>query len=115
MAPAVLLDLVRSFVAFETEDGRRIKKVARYQQVIAVDLAIRRILAAPDPALRGGVIHHTQGSGKSTMVMEVFWPLMTQCSPSSRAVVFSEARSEPALGSEKPWHQNSSPARIFGR
>lgn len=69
MAPAVLLDLVRSFVAFETEDGRRIKKVARYQQVIAVDLAIRRILAAPDPALRGGVIHHTQGSGKSlTMV-----------------------------------------------
>ncbi|TCZ54584.1 type I restriction endonuclease subunit R [Roseicella aquatilis] len=69
MSPAVLLDLVRSFVAFETEDGRRIKKVARYQQVIAVDLAIRRILAAPDPALRGGVIHHTQGSGKSlTMV-----------------------------------------------
>jgi len=69
MAPAVLLDAIRNFIVFETEDGRRIKKIARYQQVIAVDLAVRRILSAPDPALRGGVIHHTQGSGKSlTMV-----------------------------------------------
>ena len=35
---------------------------------------IRRILAAPDPALRGGVIHHTQGSGKSlTMVWLAKW------------------------------------------
>jgi type I restriction enzyme, R subunit len=69
LAPAILLDVVRNFIVFETEDGRRIKKIARYQQAIAVDLAIRRIMAAPDPALRGGVVQHTQGSGKSlTMV-----------------------------------------------
>ena len=31
------------------------------------------------------------------------------------ALVFSDARSEPASGSEKPWHQISSPVRIGSR
>jgi type I restriction enzyme R subunit len=65
---ANLLDLVRNFVVFEVENGRTVKKVARYQQFVAVDLAMRRIVdnAGPD---RGGVVWHTQGSGKSlTMV-----------------------------------------------
>ncbi|TBG69230.1 type I restriction endonuclease subunit R [Rhizobium leguminosarum] len=67
--PATLLDLVRNFVIFETIDGRRIKKLARYQQFVAVGKAIDRIRSAQDPKRRGGVIHHTQGSGKSlTMV-----------------------------------------------
>lgn len=67
--PVNLLDLVRSFVLFETVDGRRIKKLARYQQFVAVGKAIDRIRSAQDPKRRGGVIHHTQGSGKSlTMV-----------------------------------------------
>ncbi|WP_288191704.1 type I restriction endonuclease subunit R [uncultured Phyllobacterium sp.] len=69
LAPANLLDLVRNFVMFETIDGRRIKKLARYQQFVAVGKAIERIRTAPNPQRRGGVIHHTQGSGKSlTMV-----------------------------------------------
>jgi type I restriction enzyme R subunit len=69
LAPANLLDLVRNFVMFETIDGQRIKKVARYQQFVAVGRAIERIRAAHNPQRRGGVIHHTQGSGKSlTMV-----------------------------------------------
>ena len=69
LAPANLLDLVRNFVMFETIDGRRIKKLARYQQFVAVGKAIERIRSAPNPQRRGGVIHHTQGSGKSlTMV-----------------------------------------------
>lgn len=69
LAPANLLDLVRNFVMFETVDGRRIKKVARYQQFVAVGRAVERIRTASHPQRRGGVIHHTQGSGKSlTMV-----------------------------------------------
>lgn len=69
LAPANLLDLIRNFVIFETIDGRRIKKLARYQQFVAVGRAIERIRTAPNPQRRGGVIHHTQGSGKSlTMV-----------------------------------------------
>ena len=36
-------------------------------------------------------------------------------SPSGMAFVWSEARSEPLPGSLKPWHQTSSPVRIFSR
>ncbi len=69
LAPANLLDLIRNFVIYETIDGRRIKKLARYQQFVAVGKAIERIRTATNPQRRGGVIHHTQGSGKSlTMV-----------------------------------------------
>jgi type I restriction enzyme, R subunit len=69
LAPANLLDLIRNFVMFETIDGKRVKKLARYQQFVAVGKAIDRIRTAANPQRRGGVIHHTQGSGKSlTMV-----------------------------------------------
>lgn len=69
LAPSNLLDLVRNFVVFETIDGRRVKKLARYQQFVAVGRAVERIRTALSPQRRGGVIHHTQGSGKSlTMV-----------------------------------------------
>lgn len=69
LAPANLLDLVRNFVVFETIDGKRIKKLARYQQFVAVGRAIERVRRASRPEKRSGVIHHTQGSGKSlTMV-----------------------------------------------
>ncbi|MBL3609996.1 type I restriction endonuclease subunit R [Rhodovulum sulfidophilum] len=69
LAPANLLDVLRNFVIFETIDGRRIKRIARYQQFVAVGKAIERIRTAVTPQRRGGVIHHTQGSGKSlTMV-----------------------------------------------
>ncbi|MBX4928707.1 type I restriction endonuclease subunit R [Rhizobium binae] len=67
--PSNLLDLVRNFILFETIDGRRIKKLGRYQQFVAVGKTIDRIRAASDLKRRGGVIHHTQGSGKTlTMV-----------------------------------------------
>ena len=48
---------------------------------------------------------------------QTFWPLTTKWSPSSarRAVVRTAERSEPASGSEKPWHQISSVERIFSR
>src|SRR5581483_3892048 len=36
-------------------------------------------------------------------------------SPSSSAFVLSPARSEPASGSEKPWHHEICPERILGR
>jgi len=65
LAPANILDLIRNFIIFETIDGRRVKKLARYQQFVAVGKAIDRIRSAPNPQRRGGVIHHTQGSGKT--------------------------------------------------
>ncbi len=48
-------------------------------------------------------------------VFHVLWPLTTQESPSSTAEHRSDARSEPAFGSEKPWHQMSSPRSMRGR
>ena len=48
-------------------------------------------------------------------VVHVFWPLTTQSSPSRTAVVRSEARSEPASGSEKPCDHQMSRLAVAGR
>lgn len=65
-----LLDIMRNFILFETDNGITIKKVARYQQFRAVNKAIIKLKDGKDSLSRGGVVWHTQGSGKSlTMVM----------------------------------------------
>ncbi|CAN7595699.1 type I restriction endonuclease subunit R [Variovorax paradoxus] len=70
LAPAYLLDYLRFFVLFE-DDGGLVKKIAGYHQFHAVRAAIAQVVAAsrPDgPAAtkgKGGVVWHTQGSGKS--------------------------------------------------
>jgi len=66
LEPAVLLDYLRYFVLFE-DDGELVKKVAGYHQFHAVRAAIRQVVMAsrPDGSHKGGVVWHTQGSGKS--------------------------------------------------
>ena len=60
---------MRNFIVFEADNGTVIKKVCRYQQFRAVNKAIDRIVNGKDKLTRGGVVWHTQGSGKSlTMV-----------------------------------------------
>jgi type I restriction enzyme, R subunit len=61
-APGRFLELVTHFVLFETRDGRTVKKLPRYQQWRAVRRTVDRLISA-DPV--GGVVWHTQGSGKS--------------------------------------------------
>lgn len=56
-----LLDIVRHFVLFELDEGRVIKKLPRYQQVRAVNKTIAKL----QDHQQGGVVWHTQGSGKS--------------------------------------------------
>jgi len=48
-------------------------------------------------------------------VVQIFWPLTTRSSPSRSARVRRLARSEPALGSEYPWHHMFSPLSTRGR
>ncbi|MFB9974314.1 type I restriction endonuclease subunit R [Allobacillus sp. SKP2-8] len=60
-----LFDLILNFIVYEPEDGRVIKKMARYQQYRAVNKAVERILTGEHPQARGGVVWATQGSGKS--------------------------------------------------
>lgn len=66
LAPAYLLDFLRFFVLFE-DDGTLVKKIAGYHQFHAVRLAITQVIAASRPggSQKGGVVWHTQGSGKS--------------------------------------------------
>ncbi len=65
-----LLDIVRVFTAFKTDDkGRKIKIVGRYQQFRAVKIATQRLIDGKNPIERGGIIWHTQGSGKSLTMM----------------------------------------------
>ena len=66
LAPAQLLDYLRFFVLFE-DDGALVKKIAGYHQFHAVRAAINQVVAASRPggSHKGGVVWHTQGSGKS--------------------------------------------------
>lgn len=67
--PETLLDILRDFVVFELDKGRLVKKLPRYQQYRAVTRAMDRILSNVKPEERGGVIWHTQGSGKSLTML----------------------------------------------
>ena len=69
LEPRNLLDIVRNFVAFEIEGGRSVRKLTRYKQFMAVNEAMRRIGTAPKASERGGVVWHTQGSGKSLTML----------------------------------------------
>lgn len=69
LTPVYLLDYLHFFVLFE-DDGTLIKKVAGYHQFHAVRAAVEQVVtaASTDEATRrgkGGVVWHTQGSGKS--------------------------------------------------
>ncbi len=76
LSKANLLDVVRHFMLFMAADGQTVKSVCRYQQYRAVNRAIHRLRTGPtrrqdgEHDRRGGIVWHTQGSGKSlTMVM----------------------------------------------
>lgn len=62
-----LLDLIRQFIVFEKSDSKTLKKIAAYHQYYAVNKAVESTVIASSETgdQRGGVIWHTQGSGKS--------------------------------------------------
>ena len=66
LRPERMLDIVKNFVFY---DGPA-KKVARYQQYFAIHKMLQRVHERDGGKRRGGIVWHTQGSGKSlTMVM----------------------------------------------
>lgn len=69
LRPERLLDIVRNFTLYDNN----VKKVTRYQQYFAIKKTLAKIQNFDEYGRRrGGVIWHTQGSGKSlTMVMLV--------------------------------------------
>ena len=67
--PKRLLDQLRHFTVFEEDQSGTIKMVARYQQYRAVEKALERIEKRSHREAQGGVIWHTQGSGKSLTML----------------------------------------------
>ena len=77
LTPATLLDLVRNFIVFEKSKKEDLKtgiihietekKLAAYHQYYAVNKAVESTLkaASANGNHKGGVVWHTQGSGKS--------------------------------------------------
>jgi len=67
LTPPRILDILASFTIFATDPKkRRIKTVARYQQVEAANGIVQRVVAGRP---RKGLIWHFQGSGKSLLMV----------------------------------------------
>ncbi|KAF2961355.1 type I restriction endonuclease subunit R [Fervidobacterium sp. 2310opik-2] len=65
-----LLDLLHTFTIFkEDPKSKMVKVVARYQQFRAVKKMVKRLKEGKTPDERGGIVWHTQGSGKSLTMM----------------------------------------------
>jgi type I restriction enzyme, R subunit len=97
-APELLLDYLRYFILFEQGDDGLIKKIAGYHQFHAVREAVRvAVIAAQTPerlrveeerasygkhvvqgSRKGGLVWHTQGSGKSMSMVCFAAKLMQQ-------------------------------------
>ena len=61
-----LLDYIQNFVLFEDDGKKIIKKIAGYHQFHAVKEAVAKVIEASiSGSKKGGVVWHTQGSGKS--------------------------------------------------
>ena len=72
LQPARVLDILQHFLVFEREEGKIIKKVARYQQLRAVNKIADRVIKGD---LDQGIIWHTQGSGKSLTMLYAAYKL----------------------------------------
>jgi type I restriction enzyme R subunit len=90
-----LLDILRTFTLFSTNDkGELIKVVGRYQQFRAVKLAVKRLLEGKNPRERSGIIWHTQGSGKSLTMMFMVREMYRHATLSQWKVVFVTDRTQ---------------------
>jgi type I restriction enzyme R subunit len=104
--PGRFLDILRNFVVFSDETvtdhttGRRtralIKRVAKYHQYWAVNAAVESTVAAasPDGDRRGGVVWHTQGSGKSFEMVFYAAKIMRDARMANPTLVFITDRND---------------------
>ena len=72
LQPERVLDILQHFIVFEREDGKIVKKVARYQQLRAANKIVDRVVHSDK---RQGIIWHTQGSGKSLTMLYTAYKL----------------------------------------
>ncbi|WP_394141901.1 type I restriction endonuclease subunit R [Vibrio chagasii] len=108
----LLLDYIRYFVLFETDNDKIIKKIAGYHQFHAVRAAVEATVRAANtsgnflestiPALekikqgsgKAGVVWHTQGSGKSISMVCYASKLLQQAAMNNPTIVVVTDRND---------------------
>ncbi len=91
------LDLLQNFVVFSDEGNNGlVKRVAKYHQYWAVNAAVESTVAASGPQgdRRGGVVWHTQGSGKSFEMVFYAAKLMRDARMNNPTLVFITDRND---------------------
>lgn len=71
-----ILDLLKNFIIYEVVNNKKVKKLAKHQQYRVVTRAIERLNLKNDISDKGGVVWHTQGSGKSLSMLWLATQLM---------------------------------------
>lgn len=106
LQPSTLLDLVRNFIVFEkskkedTKTGliqiQTVKKLAAYHQFFAVNKAVQSTINASSENgdKRGGVVWHTQGSGKSLSMVFYSGKLITSSEMKNPTIVVITDRND---------------------
>lgn len=82
------LDILEYFIIFDNND-KKSKKVARYNQYFAIKKTIKRINNIKDGKREGGVIWHTQGSGKS-LTMSILTKIISRKIPNAKIIVVTD-------------------------
>lgn len=89
------LDIIRSFTIFqENTRGRLVKIVPRYQQYRTVLKIVERLKSGKSPQEKGGIVWHTQGSGKSLTMMFVVRKMYNDSELSKYKIVFVTDRKD---------------------
>jgi type I restriction enzyme R subunit len=116
-----LLDIIRNFILFDEKEGKQIKMLCRYQQFRAVQRAIHRLRTGKtrkehgDTDQRGGIIWHTQGSGKSLTMVFLVRKMRTLddlkgfkiVAVTDRIHLEGQLKESAALSGEKVYHADS--------
>jgi len=99
-APDLLLDYLRYFILYEQGEDGIIKKIAGYHQFHAVREAVKvSVLAATESRAesgprKGGIVWHTQGSGKSISMVCFVGKLMQQAEMKNPTIVVVTDRND---------------------
>lgn len=90
------LDILQNFVVFSDEGKGLVKRVAKYHQYWAVNAAVESTIEASGPSgdRRGGVVWHTQGSGKSFEMVFFAAKLMRDSRMNNPTLVFITDRND---------------------
>ena len=109
LSPERLLKLTKYFILYDAN----VKKICRYQQFFALEEIIKTIHTNDSAGNRqGGVIWHTQGSGKSlTMVMVAKYILMEMSRYNPRVIIVTDRKELDKQIAKTFAHTRLSPAR----